>query len=91
MPGRFRRGDVPRVDGGEQVPPGDHRPLRGEGFNVGNNKAFNYARALLKGRVVIVTDKITPKGTKRPKLEWAPTLQAPWTGRWKENPPRSSP
>ncbi len=47
-----------------------------EGFNVGNNKAFNYARALKKGRVIIVTDRIPAEELRRAKLESAPTLQA---------------
>ncbi len=47
-----------------------------EGFNVGNNKAFNFARALLKGRVVIVSDKLSGERLQQAKLEWAPTLQA---------------
>ncbi len=46
-----------------------------EGFNVGNNKAFNYARALMKGRVIIVTDRISEKALNEAKLEWAPNLQ----------------
>lgn len=46
-----------------------------EGFNVGNNKAFNYARALKKGRVIIVTDRISAQDLKEAKLESAPTLQ----------------
>lgn len=46
-----------------------------EGFNVGNNKAFNYARALKKGRVIIVTDKISKKQLAEAKLESAATLQ----------------
>lgn len=47
-----------------------------EGFNVGNNKAFNYARALKKGRVIIVTDKIPAEQLREAKLEWAPDLQS---------------
>lgn len=47
-----------------------------EGFNVGNNKAFNFARALKKGRVVIVSDKFTREQLNNAKLEWAPSLQA---------------
>ncbi len=47
-----------------------------EGFNVGNNKAFNFARALLKGRVIVVTDQIGEKELYDAKLEWAPTLQS---------------
>lgn len=46
-----------------------------EGFNVGNNKAFNFARALLKGRVVIVTDKLAKAQMNNAKLEWARDLQ----------------
>lgn len=46
-----------------------------EGFNVGNNKAFNYARALKKGRVIIVTDQIGKDALNEAKLEWAPDLQ----------------
>ena len=46
-----------------------------EGFNVGNNKAFNYARALEKGRVIIVTDKISKESLSEAKLESATTLQ----------------
>ncbi|MCC8028021.1 MAG: nickel-dependent lactate racemase [Clostridium sp.] len=46
-----------------------------EGFNVGNNKAFNYARALKKGRVIIVTDKISAKELADAKLESASSLQ----------------
>lgn len=46
-----------------------------EGFNVGNNKAFNYARALKKGRVIIVTDRIPGEQLAEAKLEWAPDLQ----------------
>ncbi|MGE4352575.1 MAG: nickel-dependent lactate racemase [Oscillospiraceae bacterium] len=46
-----------------------------EGFNVGNNKAFNYARALKKGRVIIVTDKIAKNTLCEAKLEGAPDLQ----------------
>ena len=50
-----------------------------EGFNVGNNKAFNYARALKKGRVIIVTGKIPQEQLNEAKLEWAPDLQTALT------------
>lgn len=46
-----------------------------EGFQIGNNKAFNFARALKKGRVIIVTDKISEAALKEAKLEGAQTLQ----------------
>jgi lactate racemase len=46
-----------------------------EGFQIGNNKAFNFARALKKGRVIIVTDKIAKGDLEEAKLEGASTLQ----------------
>lgn len=46
-----------------------------EGFTVGSNKAFLYARALEKGEVIIVTDKIDPNELRKAKLGWAATLQ----------------
>ena len=46
-----------------------------EGFLVGNNKAFNFARALMKGRVIIVTDRIRKEELEAAKLEGAETLQ----------------
>lgn len=48
---------------------------RAEGFNVGNNKAFLYARALLRGRVMIVSDKLDPEELREMFLDWAPDLQ----------------
>ncbi|MGE4276691.1 MAG: nickel-dependent lactate racemase [Lawsonibacter sp.] len=48
---------------------------RREGFNVGNNKAFMYARALLRGKVVIVSDHLDPTELKDMFLDWAPDLQ----------------
>ena len=49
--------------------------FRKEGYNVGNNKAFMYARAMLKGRVIIVSDQVDPKVLKEMMLDSAPTLQ----------------
>lgn len=46
-----------------------------EGFNVGNNKAFMYARALLRGKVMIVSDKLDPAELKEMFMDWAPDLQ----------------
>jgi len=48
---------------------------RKEGFNVGNNKAFLYARALLRGRVIIVSDKLDKDELDEMFLGWAPNLQ----------------
>ena len=46
-----------------------------EGFNVGNNKAFMYARAMTKGKVVIVSHCLDPKELREMMLDWAPSLQ----------------
>lgn len=48
---------------------------RDEGFNVGNNKAFLYARALLRARVMVVSDKLDPEELHEMFLEHAPDLQ----------------
>jgi nickel-dependent lactate racemase len=45
------------------------------GFSVGNNKAFMYARALTKGRVVIVSHRLDPDELDEMMLGWAPDLQ----------------
>jgi len=49
--------------------------FRLEGFNTGNNKAFMYARALTKGRVIIVSENVDPKELGEMMLDWAPDLQ----------------
>lgn len=49
---------------------------RAEGFNVGNNKAFLYARALLRGRVVVVSSHLDQEELKEMFLDWAPDLQS---------------
>ena len=48
---------------------------RREGFNVGNNKAFLYARALLRGRIVVVSGLLDPEELGEMFLDWAPDLQ----------------
>jgi nickel-dependent lactate racemase len=50
--------------------------FRAEGYTVGSNKAFLYARALIKGRIVVVTDHVTKSELKDMMMEWAPSLQA---------------
>lgn len=40
-----------------------------EGFNVGNNKAFMYARAMTKGNVVIVSRCLDPGELKEMMLD----------------------
>ncbi len=46
-----------------------------EGYSVGSNKAFMYARAMTKGRIIIVTENIKEKDLNEMMLEWAPNLQ----------------
>ena len=50
--------------------------FRREGFDVGTNKAFEYARARKKGRIIIVSENVDPDRLHAMKLDWAPTLQA---------------
>jgi len=50
--------------------------FRREGFNEGTNKAFEYARALKKGKVVIVSENVDADRLRAMKIDWAPTLQA---------------
>ena len=49
--------------------------FRREGFNVGNNKAFMYARALTKGKVLIVSENVKREDLKRMMLDGVSTLQ----------------
>ena len=46
-----------------------------EGFNVGNNKAFMYARALLRAKIVVVSELLDKEELKEMFLDWAPDLQ----------------
>lgn len=45
------------------------------GFQGGNNKAFMFARAMLKGQVIVVSDCLDPVKLKNMMLSWAPDLQ----------------
>lgn len=38
--------------------------FRKEGFGIGSNKAFMYARCLLKGRIILVSEGLTKRGGK---------------------------
>ena len=49
--------------------------FRKEGFDVGTNKAFEYARAMTKGEVIIVSDNVDGTQLQKMKLTWEPTLQ----------------
>ncbi len=46
-----------------------------EGFDVGTNKAFEYARAMTKGKLIIVSENVDPERIRAMKMEWAPDLQ----------------
>ena len=50
--------------------------FRKEGYNVGSNKAFMYARALSKGRVIVVTNPVLEKELDGMMLEFSPSLQS---------------
>lgn len=49
--------------------------FRTEGFNIGSNKAFMYARCMQKGRIILVSEGLTREQAKQVKLDWAPNLQ----------------
>lgn len=49
--------------------------FRSEGYDVGSNKAFMYARAMTKGRVIIVSENVGKKELNEMMMEWAPDLQ----------------
>ena len=49
--------------------------FRREGFSEGTNKAFEYARALKKGKVIIVSENVDPERLHAMKLDWASSLQ----------------
>lgn len=50
--------------------------FRKEGFDIGSNKAFMYARCMLKGRIILVSESLTKEQAQRVKLDWAPNLQS---------------
>jgi nickel-dependent lactate racemase len=49
--------------------------FRKEGFDVGTNKAFMYARCMLKGCIILVSEALTQKQAHQVKMDWAPDLQ----------------
>ncbi len=49
--------------------------FREVGFQVGNNKAFMFARAMLKGEIIVVSDRLDPLKLEKMMLSWAPDLQ----------------
>lgn len=46
-----------------------------EGYDVGSNKAFMYARAMLKGKVIVVSEYLLKEELEKMMLGWAPNLQ----------------
>ncbi len=46
-----------------------------EGYDVGSNKAFMYARAMLKGKIIVVSEYLQNEELEKMMLEWAPSLQ----------------
>lgn len=49
--------------------------FRAEGFGIGSNKAFMYARALIKGRIILVSEALSKEAANSVMLDWAPDLQ----------------
>lgn len=49
---------------------------RRDGFDIGTNKAFMYARAMTKGKIILVTQGMTEEMAHRCMLDWAPDLQS---------------
>lgn len=46
-----------------------------EGFDVGSNKAFMYARAMLKGKIIVVSEYLQKEELEKMMIGWAPSLQ----------------
>ncbi|MBR2540678.1 MAG: nickel-dependent lactate racemase [Mogibacterium sp.] len=49
--------------------------FRTEGFAIGSVKAFLYARALTKGRIILVTEGFDADQADQVMMDWAPDLQ----------------
>ena len=49
---------------------------RQEGFGIGSNKAFMYARCMLKGRIILVSEGMTASEAHQVKMEHAGNLQS---------------
>ncbi len=49
--------------------------FRREGFGIGSNKAFMYARCMLKGRIILVSEGLTKEQANAVMMDWAPNLQ----------------
>ncbi len=49
--------------------------FRKEGFGIGSNKAFMYARCMLKGRIILVSEGLSKETANSVMMDWAPDLQ----------------
>ncbi|MEL7647231.1 MAG: nickel-dependent lactate racemase [Sedimentibacter sp.] len=49
--------------------------FKAEGYDVGSNKAFMYARAMLKGRIIVVSDHLNKEELHVMMMGGAPSLQ----------------
>lgn len=62
--------------------------FRREGFGIGSNKAFMYARALLKGKIILVSEGLTEEQAHSVMMDWAPDLQTAVDRVMKERKPK---
>ncbi len=49
--------------------------FRREGFSEGTNKAFEYARAMMKGRIIIVSEHVDPEEIRKMGMDCVRSLQ----------------
>lgn len=49
--------------------------FKAEGYDVGSNKAFMYARAMIKGKIIIVSEYLNKDELDEMMLGWAPNLE----------------
>lgn len=49
--------------------------FKNEGYDVGSNKAFMYARAMIKGRIIVVSEYLAKEELEDMMMGWAPNLQ----------------
>lgn len=49
--------------------------FKAEGYDVGSNKAFMYARAMIKGKIIVVSEYLDKDELDEMMLGWAPNLQ----------------
>lgn len=62
--------------------------FRREGFDIGSNKAFMYARCMLKGRIILVSEGLTKEQANQVMMDWAPDLQTAINMACKEKRPK---